>query len=348
MSNIIIKPQDQSAPKEHWADKEIKKAAEEIDGGRYTPRPGSEEAEAAGGMGIALGMGSGGVATGQTPALEEFQRTYEENQSMAKLGSHPRVLEAMDKMRHEVEETKGHELIEKNAMLRELVQASEAKNRWDGQGRWMGFENEESRYGLILSPQQFYDRLGKVVGKGKIKLSEHVVFPFPGAKSGLSGMYVKNPLWDGAEEVQRVGQRREALKMADAAQALWAEAQGLAKINQHSKADQKMKEVAALVAEAKGMYDQACEESIREPELLRVASIQWPLTTEWMIMEFTEWGTVCKPKFYGWRTALLTMLRAKVITETQAHKAFPVGTGPAAEWYLQQIYDMKLLGGSVN
>jgi hypothetical protein len=103
------------------------------------------------------------------------------------------------------------------------------------------------------------------------------------------------------------------------------------------------------VGAAREMYDRAATgTSLAEPEFVRVATVQWPLGTEWMIIEFTEWGTVWKPKFYGWRTALLTMIRVGAITEAQAHKAFPVGSGEAGAWYLQQIYDFKLEGALIH
>jgi hypothetical protein len=245
-------------------------------------------------------------------------------------------------MRHEVEEVKGHELIEKNCALRELTIASESKNRWDGQGRWMGQENEEMRYGEILSPQQFYDRLGKVAGKGKIKLSEHVMFPHEGAKSGLSAMHMRNPLWDGEAERNRASKRDEAMQMADRANLLLREAQSLGKLGRILEAQKKTREIAELVAEARQIFDTAAQGSYAaEPEFVRIATVQWPLMTEWMILNFTEWGTVWSPKHYGWRTALLSMIRCGAITEIEAHQAFPLGTGDQTAWYLQQIFDFK-------
>ena len=329
---------------EHYADKAIRQAAEEIDKG-YTP-PEPEGAEQMAGLGLALGLGSAGVAVGEKPTLEEFRSTHDE---MQQLGNHPRVIEAMEKMRHEVEETHGHEMIEKNCALRELTEAAERKNRWDGQGRWMGHENEEMRYGRILTPQQFYDQLGKVTGKGRLKLSEHIMFPYQGARSGLSGIYMRNPLWDGAAEMFREGERAEALRMGGEAEKMFKEVQSLEKLGRSDEAQKKLREVAAMVTEAREKFERAATgSSMAEPEFLRVATIQWPLSTEWMIVEFTEWGTVWKPKFYGWRTALLTMIRCGAITPTEAHKAFPVGSGEASASYLQQIFDFNLQGGVIH
>ena len=333
--------------KEHPADKAIKQAAEEIDAGNYIPDRPPEGTDQMNSLGLALGLGTDAAATGGTPSLEDFRRTHDD--VAGALANHPRVLEAMEKMRHEVVESSGHEMCEKNAALRELTEASEQKNRWDGQGRWMGGENEEMRYGEILTPQQFYDRLGKVTGKGRFKLSEHVMYPFEGARSGLSGIYMRNPLWDGAAETYRAGERQQALEMADEAERMATEVKQLVKLHRTSEAQKKVKDIAAMVAEARQMYDRAASgSSMAEPEFIRVATVQWPLGTEWMIVEFTEWGTVWKPKFYGWRTALLTMMKCGAITEAQAHKAFPPGSGEAAAWYLQQIYDMKLEGAIIH
>lgn len=343
--SVIIKPHDQSAPKEHWADREIKKAAEEIDDGRYVERP-NEENAALDNMGLALGAGTyEGLPTGGRPGLNSFQETLEEIQ----IGRHPRVLEALEKMRHEVEEAKGHELIEKNAALRELVMASESKNRWDGQGRWMGEENQESRYGQILTPQAFYDRLGKVIGKGRIKLSEHIVFPFADAKSGLGGLYMKNPKWTGAAQIYVESAEHKAKVMEMEARKVQAQAQALRKAGQNAEADRKFNLCADMVqAATEILLEAGAQVQLAEPELLRVGTIQWPLSTEWMIVQFTEWGTVWKPRHYGWRTTLLTMIRCGAITEVQAHKAFPVKKGPAAEWYLEQLYNFKKDNRVVN
>lgn len=70
----------------------------------------------------------------------------------------------------------------------------------------------------------------------------------------------------------------------------------------------------------------------------QVATLQYPLGTEWMIMRFNEYGVPTTAKFLGWRTALLTMVKLNVITEKEAHKAFPLGSGPAADWYKAQLY----------
>jgi hypothetical protein len=57
-----------------------------------------------------------------------------------------------------------------------------------------------------------------------------------------------------------------------------------------------------------------------------------------MVMRFNEYGVPTTAKFLGWRTALLSMIRLNVLTEEEAHKAFPLGSGQAADWYKAQLY----------
>jgi hypothetical protein len=98
MGNVVVPPHHQSAPKAHPADAEIMKAAKEIDEGKWIPEHDPDRSEAMGGLGLALGIGSSGVAVGAKPAFEEFEHT----QNYDLLGRHPRVQEALAKMQLEV------------------------------------------------------------------------------------------------------------------------------------------------------------------------------------------------------------------------------------------------------
>jgi hypothetical protein len=73
----------------------------------------------------------------------------------------------------------------------------------------------------------------------------------------------------------------------------------------------------------------------------QVGTLQYPLGTEWMIMRFSEYGVPTTPKFLGWRTALLSLVKLNIITEKEAHKAFPLSSGPAADWYKAQLYMLR-------
>jgi hypothetical protein len=343
MGNVVIPPHHQSAPKAHPADQEIMKAAREIDEGNWIPAPDPNRPEAMDGLGLALGLGSAGVAVGDKPALEEFQHT--ENYDL--LGRHPRVMEALERMRHEVYNPPDPvAALEHTFALRELATESSKPQCWDRQGRWEGKENEAMRYGQILTPEQFYDRLGKVVGKGRIKLGEHLVRTSPTARSGRIGLFVRNPAWKGSktaadERPWKIGRLRTE------GEAELVKARQLRRLGRQSEADKKVDLAGQMAQEAMRLrWELNTEAAI--PELLRVGTLQWPVGTEWMIMSFTAWGAVHAAKFIGWRTALLTMIRCKAITEKEAHKAFPVPSGPAAAWYLEQLQMLREEEGTVQ
>lgn len=70
---------------------------------------------------------------------------------------------------------------------------------------------------------------------------------------------------------------------------------------------------------------------------VQVGTLQYPCGPEWMVMRFNEYGVPTTAKYLGWRTALLSMISLGVLTEQEAHKAFPVAEGPASEWYREQL-----------
>ena len=88
-------------------------------------------------------------------------------------------------------------------------------------------------------------------------------------------------------------------------------------------------------------------ESEKDAPYLPVATIQ-PVSPEWMVMRFSEYGEPTCPKYLGWRTALLCLIDKKIITEKEAHTAFPLTLGPASEWYRQQLFEMRSRDGVVN
>ena len=243
------------APAETWADKEVAKAAEEIRTGQFVP------------------------------SLEGTE--YFDCGPTQLLAQHPRVQEALARMELEKRDAKtSQEQLEKTQMLYELNERQSAANQWDGQGRWLGKENEEMRYGLILTPFQFMDRLEKVIGEKRIFLSPYAVM------------------------------KRVAIKAPS----------------------REPKRLIILPG-------------VPEPPkdgLVQVGTLQYPCSTEWMIMRFDEYGVPTTAKYLGWRTALLSMIQLEVISEKEAHKAFPLGTGPALSWYREQLFIMRGKRGVTN
>jgi hypothetical protein len=364
MGNVIIRPEDQSAPKEHWAEAEIRKAQADIDAGNFIPDPDpDDELGHMEGLGLALGAFEG------KPGLEDFRRTHDEMLAMGPLSRHPRVVEAMERMQREAVELPGQEGIERLCMMREMATSRAhgrpskeeqrlidmgkmpmpIDQRFKEQPKLASAAEEESRYGLILTPEQFYDRLGKVTGKGRIKLSHHAVLPHPGARSGRVGLYIKNPEWKGDALVLDQSKRLQAMDLRSRAEHECAKAKRLRKLGLNAEADKAFNLTAEMVQAATVLLmEESAAEQLKPPELLRIATLQWPLGTEWMVCNFDEWGIATDAKFLGWRTALLSMIRCGAITEKDAHKAFPVGSGPAASWYLEQLAMWRNLTGTVQ
>lgn len=68
-----------------------------------------------------------------------------------------------------------------------------------------------------------------------------------------------------------------------------------------------------------------------------VTSLQYPYSQEWSVMRFDKYNIPTKEKYRGWRTTLLVLIVAGVITEEEAHRAFGAGRGPASEFYQMQL-----------
>lgn len=346
---IHIKRRHQSAPKAHPAEAEIRKAAVEIDEGRYIEDRRSSDERALDGLGLALGFGIDGVAIGDAPSFEKWHKEEQATRQMNELGRHPRVVEAMERMALELEDAKTpDEELEMRWKLHEMMCQHEAGNKWEGQQRWEGRENEEMRQGQVLSPWQFHERLCKVIGRERVLLSERVIKLNPNAKSGLLALVVVNPLWREGSAIQQAHAQVQAASMREAAEAEIVKGKKLRKAKHNAEADKAFNMAGDMIQTATEMLLEREAYEAETPKLLRVGTLQAPLGTEWMMMNFDEFGVPTTAKFVGWRTALLTMVRANAITEEEAHRAFPVGSGPAAEWYLQQLYMRRNLGTAVN
>lgn len=74
----------------------------------------------------------------------------------------------------------------------------------------------------------------------------------------------------------------------------------------------------------------------------RVGLLQVPLGPEWDLVRFDEYGVPVGKRFQGWRTALLGLIEARVLTEEQAHKAFgkPIENA-ASSFYRQQLQELR-------
>jgi hypothetical protein len=68
-----------------------------------------------------------------------------------------------------------------------------------------------------------------------------------------------------------------------------------------------------------------------------LTSLQDPYGPEWSVMRFDEHGAATKEKYRGWRTAMLVLIVAEVLTEAEVDRAFGRPMGEAGAWYRQQL-----------
>ena len=344
MSNIKIARKHQSAPKETVLDKAVQQAAEEIDRGRWIDEDPDGQTAALDGLGLALSMGTIDQVK-RTVSLHgsdaEFQQAVDRTRDLNQIGRHPRVLEAIEQLRSEQDDGKTpEEQLELEWKLWEMTALQVADQKWEGQQRWAGAENEEMRLGKLMTPKDFVLKLFETIGRERVIVPGQVAFENPGDKSGVLGLFVKNPLWEGAE-FKREYKRNKSAELMERARKLIVKCEALFNVGMLEQAKKLRDEIIQMTTAATSMDMEISREEWHEPELLRVGSLQWPLMTEWMVMRFNEFGVPTEAKYKGWRTALLTMIRSRAITEEEAHKAFPVGSGPAAAWYLEQLYRIR-------
>jgi hypothetical protein len=73
-----------------------------------------------------------------------------------------------------------------------------------------------------------------------------------------------------------------------------------------------------------------------------VTSLQYPRGPEWSVMRFNEYDVPTVEKYRGWRTALLHLIQADVITEEEVDRAFgPVIENPASWFYRRAIFEHR-------
>jgi hypothetical protein len=287
--NIIIPAEHQSAPKEHWMNAELRKAAEDIDSGAFKPE------------------------------LADDDYFYTGPEQL--LAMHPRIQEAMERLQGEVSTARNsQEAIEKALMLHEINENLQKPDRWDGQGRWVGKDNEQMRQGELLDPITFMRRLWAVIGEDRVQLNRYAV-------EGRVALLVDDP-----DSVRTKLHTATQLPDYDGAlKSLAARSSG--------------QDFKRLMAKLEKSFEAAeSGRYIPPPELegkAQVATLQWPLGTEWMIVRINEYGVPTTAKYLGWRTALMSLIMLGIITETEAHKAFPVKESAASLWYRAQLYHWR-------
>jgi hypothetical protein len=80
-----------------------------------------------------------------------------------------------------------------------------------------------------------------------------------------------------------------------------------------------------------------------------LTSLQDPYGPEWSVMRFNPHGVATKEKFRGWRTAMLVLIYAGVVTEEEVDRAFGRPSGDAGDFYRQMMksYRQIKIGRSI-
>jgi hypothetical protein len=79
----------------------------------------------------------------------------------------------------------------------------------------------------------------------------------------------------------------------------------------------------------------ACREGRRVRKT--ITSLQEPYGPEWSVMRFDERDIATKEKYRGWRTAMLVLIVAEILTAEEVDRAFGPPIGEAGAWYRQQL-----------
>ena len=77
-----------------------------------------------------------------------------------------------------------------------------------------------------------------------------------------------------------------------------------------------------------------------------VAALQYPYGPEWSLMRFDMFDVPICEKFRGWRTALLHLITADVLTEAEVDRAFgPVPLSDVSIDYRKTLYEKRMRRG---
>jgi hypothetical protein len=200
-------------------------------------------------------------------------------------------------------ETNPQAWVEENLELYEANRANSTQQQLPGQERWEGKEAEEQRLVNILHPSQVMRKL-RMAGVDA-REEEHPrarIWLNDWTRKGLVGVNA----WVAPVEMDQEGY------LLELSYATTQHAKDILTANFH-----------------------AC---LNHRKVIRtITSLQDPYGPEWSIMRFNEYGVATKEKFRGWRTAMLVLIVAEILTEEEVDRAFGPPLGEAGAWYRQQL-----------
>ena len=212
----------------------------------------------------------------------------------------------LDKLQHNPAEW-----VEENLELYAKNCAKAKAQHLDGQARWEGEEAEKRRMVNILHPSAVMRKLRSAGVDARDEESPHArLWLNNWTTAGLVGVNA----WVAPQEMDDEGYLVE-----------------LAEAKSQAQKDLITENYAACRARRK----------VRKT----ITSLQEPYGPEWSLVRFNEHGVAIKEKYRGWRTAMLVLIAAEVLTEDEVDRAFGPSIGEAGAWYratLQSYRQIKL------
>ena len=211
----------------------------------------------------------------------------------------PRDQAMLDAAQLETAEPSKHsQLLEEQQRLFEEAVESSKRQRWFGQERWQGKENEEMRMVRLMHPHSIFAALRRAGVSAEIESPLMSVWEVDGRGNKVERRVVRNTarLW--LKEESRVG----------------------------------------LV----GVMGWVRDEDTHQPRLQQITTLQYPYGPEWSLFHFNKYGVILNEKYRGWRTAMLQLIFADVVTEAEVDRAFgrPVENAASA-FYRQQLQQRR-------
>ena len=237
-------------------------------------------------------------------AARRAMTTQDFDREMDQPGYHdPAVMQLKERALLRRIENNAQGWVDENLELYEANCAKAKDEQLPGQERWEGREAEESRMVNILHPSQVMRKL-RLAGVDA-REQEH-----PNARLWLNdwtrGGMVGVNAWVAPQEMDEEGYLYEL----------------------STATTQRVKDIVTD-------NWMACREGRKVRRT--ITSLQEPYGPEYSIMRFSERGVATKEKFRGWRTAMLVLIVAEVLTEAEVERAFGPALGPAGAWYRAQL-----------
>lgn len=250
-----------------------------------------------------------GLAREAATADEARDRDWDKfDREMDAPGHHNLNIELLKQLAHVQKLTyQPEEWIEENLEVYARNCVKSQNQRLQGQERWEGEDAEEQRLVNILHPSQVMRKLRMAGVDARDYESPHArIWLNEWTTAGLVGINA----WVAPQEMDEDGY--------------------LVELAEAKSQEQKDRITANYLA---------CR--ARRKVQKTITSLQEPYGPEWSVMRFNDYGIAIKEKFRGWRTAMLVLIAAEILSEEEVDRAFGPPLGEAGAWYRQTLQSYR-------